>query len=181
MGIVCLYGAASDAVGAEYIAATEALGREIAARGWGMIYGGGGTGMMGAAARGVASGGGKIISVLPRFMSQYESLFEGYTEKITTETMAERKRIMEEGADAFLITPGGVGTMDEFFQVLTLKTLDRHEKPIVLYNINGFYNKQIEFLEQGIAEGFISPACRHAFVVCDTPQAAMDAVMISLC
>ena len=174
--LICVYGAASDTVENHYILATEALGEALAKAGWSLIYGGGGTGMMGAAARGMTRGGGRVIGVLPEFMTGYESLYPYCDETVVTETMSERKQIMEDRAEAFIIAPGGVGTMDEFFQVLTLKTLDRHAKPIVLYNIGGFYDQQIAFIDKGIQEGFISPACRSAFAVCDTPAAVLAAL-----
>ena len=122
---ITLYGSASDRIDRAYIDGVEALGRAIAKRGHTMVFGAGSTGLMGAAARGMHAEGGNIIGVTPHFMHTLEPVSTLCTELIATETMAERKTIMEEKADAFVITPGGLGTLDEFFQILTLKILGR--------------------------------------------------------
>ena len=124
---ITLYGAASDRIDKEYIEGVEELGREMARRGHVMVYGAGSTGLMGAAARGMHEENGKIIGITPHFMHKLEPISELCTELIATDTMAERKTIMEEKADAFIITPGGLGTLDEFFQILTLKVLQQHD------------------------------------------------------
>ena len=138
---ICVFGAASDRIDASYIAAVEALGQEMARRGHALVFGAGANGLMGAAARGVHQGGGTIYGVIPSFFrdEKIEAIFENCTELIFTETMAERKSKMEDLADAFLIVPGGIGTFEEFFQVLTLKQLGRHTKPIAIFDINGYY------------------------------------------
>ena len=149
---ITLYGSASDRIDSAYIEGVEALGRAIAKRGHTMVFGAGSTGLMGAAARGMHAARGHIIGVTPHFMHTLEPISTLCTELIATETMAERKTIMEEKADAFIITPGGLGTLDEFFQILTLKILGRHDKPIVLYNINGYWDSLLGVI--GAAECF---------------------------
>lgn len=122
---ICIYGAASDNIDKIYKTNGEELGREIARRGHTLLFGSGACGLMGACARGAESLGGNIVGVMPAFMEEYEGIYRNCTERIITETMAERKSIMEERSDAFIITPGGIGTLDEFFQILTLVDLDR--------------------------------------------------------
>ncbi len=140
MATICLYGAASDRISDDYRDDVFALGAEMGKRGHKMIYGAGATGLMGAAARGMDSVGGHVIGVTPHFMHELEPVYD-CTELINTETMAERKNIMEKYGEAFVIVPGGIGTFDEFFQVLTLKELGRlGKKPIVLFNVDGYYN-----------------------------------------
>lgn len=173
---ITLYGAASETIDRAYMEGVEEFGRVMARRGHTMVFGAGGTGLMGAAARGMHECGGRIIGVTPHFMHELEPVSELCTELIGTETMAERKYEMERLADAFVIVPGGVGTFDEFFQILTLRVLDRHQKPIVLYNINGFWNSMVAVIREGVEKNFISAAALADFVVCDTPEAVFDAL-----
>ena len=171
---ITLYGAASDRIQELYVKATEELGFEMAKRGHTMVFGAGSTGLMGAAARGMHKGGGRIIGITPHFMHKLEPISELCTELIATETMAERKLLMEEKADAFVIVPGGVGTLDEFYQILTLRVLGRMEKPIILYNTNGFWNSTLAVIKEGVDKGFISPDALMDFALCDTPQEVFD-------
>ncbi len=173
---ITLYGAASDRIDELYVKGVEELGRMLAERGHTMVFGAGSTGLMGAAARGVHEGGGRIVGITPHFMHKLEPVSELCTELIATETMAERKTLMENKADAFVIVPGGVGTFDEFFQILTLRVLHRHEKPIILYNIDGFWNSMIQVIREGVERGFISDEALLDFCVCDTPEAVFAAL-----
>ena len=173
---VTLYGAASSQIDRAYIDSVEELGREMARRGHTMIFGAGGTGLMGAAARGMHECGGRIVGVTPNFMHEIEPVSELCTELVGTETMAERKYEMERLADAFVIVPGGVGTFDEFFQILTLRVLERHQKPMILYNIDGFWNSMVALLREGVKKGFISSSALEAFRVCDSAGEACDAL-----
>ena len=173
---ITLYGAASDRIDKAYIDRVEELGRAIARRGHTMVFGGGATGLMGAAARGMIEEGGKVIGVTPRFIHSMEPVFERCTEMIETRTMAERKTIMEEKADAFVIVPGGIGTFDEFFQILTLKVLRRHSKPIVLYNINGFWDNVISVIGTDLIKGFISKETADGFRICETPESVFHEI-----
>ncbi len=173
---ITLYGAASDRIDRVYIERVEELGRAMARRGHTMVFGGGSMGLMGAAARGMAAEGGHIIGVAPHFMFTLEPLFDNCTEMIHTETMAERKDILEAKADAFVIVPGGIGTFDEFFQVLTLKTLGQHQKPIILYNINGFWDNMISVIGTDMIKGFISPEAANCFCICETPESVFRAI-----
>ena len=164
---VCVYAAASDKIEKKYITTVERIGEELANNGYSLIYGGGSTGLMGAVARGFRKGNGEVIGVTPIFMDKNEPVFEDCTDIIRTADMPERKKIMEAGCDLFVILPGGIGTFDEFFQVLTLRELDRHNKHIVIYNIDGYYTKLLECLEDCISKGFVKPKVREYYEVID--------------
>jgi uncharacterized protein (TIGR00730 family) len=173
---ITLYGAASDRIDQVYFERVEELGRVMARRGHTMVFGAGATGLMGAAARGMAECGGKIVGVTPHFMHTLEPVSTLCTELIATETMAERKTIMEEKADAFVIVPGGIGTFDEFFQILTLKVLGRHDKPIILYNINSFWDNMISVIGTDLIKGFISTKTADCFCICETPDSVFNEI-----
>ena len=147
---ICVFGAASDKIDKKYIERVEALGEILAKRGHNLVFGAGGSGLMGAAARGAYKGGAKIYGVIPHFFREegVEIIFDKCTELIFTDTMRERKAKMEELSDAFLVVPGGIGTYEEFFEILTLKQLERHNKPIVIFNVNGYYNDMINMLKK---------------------------------
>ena len=171
---ITLYGAASDSIDHVYIEGVEELGREMARRGHTMIFGAGATGLMGAAARGMHECGGHTVGVTPRFMNELEPVSPLCSELIGTETMAERKTVMEERADAFVIVPGGVGTWDEFFQILTLRVLGQHKKPIVLFNVGGFWNSMVAVIREGVEKHFVSCEVPKYFAVCDTANEVLD-------
>ena len=171
---LCIYGASSDRIDPAYVAAVEALGRALAARGHGLVFGGGARGLMGAAARGVTAGRGYILGVAPGFFNVDGVLYPHCTEFIYTETMRERKQIMEDRADGFIMVPGGIGTYEEFFEMLTLKQLGRHGKPIAILNLGGYYDLLQQMLEQTIDQGFMQPACRQLYGVFTDAQAMLD-------
>ena len=138
---ICIYGASSAELKKIYYEKTEELGRLIGKRGHGLVFGGGKEGLMGAAARGVDREKGYILGIAPRFFDQPGVLYEHCTEFIFTENMRERKHLLESRSDATIVVPGGIGTYEEFFEILTLKSLGRIDRPIVLYNINGYYDR----------------------------------------
>lgn len=160
---ICVYGAASDTIDSAYIKAGEALGLEMAKRGHRLVYGGGATGMMGAVARGMAEGSGHVTGVVPEFFTNEEVLNTKCNQFIRTRTMRERKQIMEFNSEGFIVTPGGIGTYEEFFEILTLKQLARHDKPIAVYNINGFYDDMKQMMERAIKENFLKAECREMY------------------
>ena len=141
---ICVYGASSNAIDKKYIKACEKLGAEMARRSVGLVFGGGAAGAMGACARGEKSLNGKITGVAPSFFNVDGVLFEGCTD---------------------FITPGGIGTYEEFFEILTLKQLGRHNKPIAVFNVDGFYDGLIKFLNKGVDECFMNPASMGLFGV----------------
>lgn len=162
---ICVYGAASPNIDAEYITKVEELGREMAKRGHSLVFGGGKNGLMGAVARGVHENGGETLGVMPGFFIEQsaEVLYEHCDKFIKTETMRERKQIMEENADAFIVVPGGIGTYEEFFEILTSKQLLRHNKPIAIYNVSGFYNELGSALKNAIKKNFVKKQCLDLF------------------
>ena len=130
--------------------------------------------MMGAVARGARSEGGSVIGVSPSFFKVDGSLYDNCTEFIYTDTMRQRKEILENRSEGFIVTPGGVGTMDEFFEIFTLRQLDKHHKTIAIFNINGFYDQLIAMLEHTITEKFMSPKNRKLWFESSNPQEILD-------
>lgn len=167
---ICLYGASSPDIDLVYVEAVEKLGRLMAEKGHSMVYGGGANGLMGAAARGMSDKGGHISGVAPKFFDNPGILYEKCDEFIFTDTMAERKQIMEDMADAFLIVPGGIGTYEEFFQALTLKQLKQLNKPIAIFNIEGYYDAMNELLKHTVAEGFMREGCLGIYGIFDNAE-----------
>ncbi|MBQ6847864.1 MAG: TIGR00730 family Rossman fold protein [Clostridia bacterium] len=166
---ICVYGAASPTIDKKYITATEKMGEALAKRSHGLVFGAGGNGLMGAAARGFTKGGGSIIGVIPKFFDEenIEAIYDKCDELIMPETMRERKQIMEDNADAFVIVPGGIGTYEEFFEILTLKQLCRHKKPIALYNIFGYYNELNATMLSAMEKEFINDSCKELYLISD--------------
>jgi uncharacterized protein (TIGR00730 family) len=171
---ICVFGASSDQINAEYIASGEKLGKVIADRGHGLVFGGGANGLMGAVARGVYKGNGYIMGVAPSFFDVDGVLYEHCSELIYTETMRQRKQVMEDRSDAFIMTPGGIGTFEEFFEILTLKQLGRHTKPIAIFNVCGYYNKIIDMIKQAIDERFMRPESLELCEMFEDPEKLLD-------
>lgn len=170
---ICVFGAASDDIDEVYIKSSEALGEKLAQGGHTLLFGGGVTGVMGAVARGVHRCGGHIIGVAPRFFDQPGVLTADCDELIFTDTMAERKNIMEDSSDGFIIAPGGIGTLDEFFQVLTLRCLGRHDKPVAVFNPGGYYDELLVFLRKLQSQGFAAASLWDCFGVFSEPEALL--------
>ncbi len=166
---ICVYGAASPTIDPRFIEAVEAMGEEMVKRGHSLVFGGGGNGLMGAVARGVRSQGGKILGVIPGFFREdsIEAIFNLCDELIEPETMRERKQIMEDNADAFIVVPGGIGTFEEFFEILTLKQLCRHNKPIAVFNIMGYYNELGVMMDASIKKNFVKDNCLELYKLTD--------------
>ncbi len=171
---VCVYGASSVKTRELLVGKTEELGEKLAKRGHGLVYGGGANGLMGAIARGFTSGGGDIIGVAPSFFKVDGVLYEKCTTFIPTETMRERKRIMEEKSDAFIVTPGGIGTFDEFFEILTLKQLGRHSKPIAIFNVDGYFDELEMLMQKALRENLLSEKSRELYGVFDNADELID-------
>ena len=173
---ICVYGAASSLIEKSFIEAGKELGRKIVERGHGLVFGGGSHGMMGAVAEGSYEKSGYILGIVPEFFKEAnaEISFAHCSEYIYTETMRERKRNLEERADGFIITPGGIGTLDEFFEILTLKQLGRHNKPIAIYNINGFYDELEIMMDKSIEKEFITHDCKELYSIFDNIEEMLD-------
>lgn len=172
---ICVYGASSCAIDKKYIDAAEALGREIALRGHGLVFGAGNSGVMGASARGADSvEGAKIIGIAPTFFNVDGVLYPHCTEFISPPDMRTRKRLLEEKSDAFVVAPGGIGTFDELFEILTLKQLCRHNKPIAILNVDGYYDPLIALLSHTAKEAFMNDTVFSLFAVFEDIPALFD-------
>jgi uncharacterized protein (TIGR00730 family) len=152
---VAVFCASAKGVRPEYAAAAEELGRTLAERGLGLIYGGGKTGLMGVVADAALTARGHVVGVIPHVLMDLEVAHEGITELHVTDTMHTRKALMAERADAFVILPGGYGTFEEMFEVLAWQTLKIHSKPVVLLNVAGFYDTLLAFLDVCDREGML--------------------------
>ena len=162
---ICVYGASSNDIDKRYITAAEDLGKNMAKRSHTLVYGAGANGVMGGTARGITLGGGKIIGIVPSFFNVDGMLYDKCDKLIRTTTMRERKQIMEDTADAFIMAPGGIGTFDEFFEMLTLKQLSRHTKAIAIFNVSGYFDSLISMLENAISQNFINEQCKELYRV----------------
>ncbi len=173
---ICVYGAASSLIDESYIEAGKELGRKMAKRGHGLVFGGGAKGMMGSVAKGVTEENGDILGIIPKFFEEAgaEVSYGKCTEYIYTDTMGERKQLLEDKSDAFIIAPGGIGTFDEFFQTLTLKQLGRHNKPIVVFDINGFFDELANALYKMVQQKFITNDCVELCKVCTDIDEILD-------
>lgn len=166
---ICVYGAASPTIDQKYKTTVEEMGKILAEKGHDLVFGGGGNGLMGAAANGFKAGGAHIIGVIPDFFrnEEIEAICDFCDELIEPPTMRERKQIMEDHADAFIIVPGGIGTYEEFFEILTSKQLCRHNKPIAIYNIFNFYKELQEAMVSAIDMKFIRESCLDLYCITD--------------
>ena len=174
---ICVYGAASNSISEKHVQIVGKLGEALAERGHTLVFGGGSGGAMGAAARGAKKGGAKkILAVMPRFLNLDGVLYEGATDVIYTDTMHERKRLLEDNAEAFIVTPGGIGTFDELFEILSLKQLARMNKPIVLLNSEGYFDAFLSLMKVAIDGNFMSDKNLDMFFVTDDVNAALDYV-----
>jgi len=171
---ICVYGAASNAIDVKYIAECERLGELMAGRGYGLVFGGGQNGLMGATARGVKRGGGHIIGIAPSFFNTDGVLYEKCDEFIYPETMRERKMLLEERSYAFIAAPGGIGTFDEFFEIISLRQLGRHHKAIVLLDIFGYYEPLAAMIDNAISQRFAADNTRELFKIARTCEEALD-------
>ncbi len=162
---ICIFGAASAQIDRCYVEAVEDLAEKMAKRGHSLVFGAGGSGLMGAAVRGTKRGGGYIHGVIPKFFREerLESIYDQCDELTFTDTMAERKTTMEDDCDAFIIVPGGIGTLEEFYEVITLKQLGRHHKAIAFYNLNGYYDTLEKFMHEMSEKKFMAAACHEMY------------------
>lgn len=172
---VCLFCGSSETVQPEYLDAARTFGEATANAGWRLVYGGGGVGLMGALARAAHAAGGRVLGVMPGFLRSRERLFDE-VETLVVPSMHERKTIMYDQSDAFVVGPGGVGTLEEAIEVLSWKRLDLHAKPIIFLNLNGFWNALLAVMDHSIEEGMTPASFRKAWVVCDTVAETIEAV-----
>ncbi len=152
---VCVYCGSSDGSDPAYLEAARTLGKALAQADKRLVYGGGSPGLMGALADAVLDAGGKVTGVIPQFLIDRERVHLGVTDMVVTTGMHERKRLMFEKADAFVALPGGVGTLEELVEVLTWAQLGRHEKPVVIADINGFWQHLQALLDHMTEQAFL--------------------------
>ena len=165
---VTVYCSSSNLAPRDYFEAATELGREFAKRGIGLVFGGGRVGLMGCIADAVMENGGTVKGIIPRFLEDREVAHYGLSELHVVETMHERKMKLAEWGEAYLVLPGGFGTLDELIEVITWKHLGHHHKPIILLNLNGFWNPLLLFFDRIAAEQMVSEEQGKYYSVCDT-------------
>lgn len=153
-----------------------ALAQGLAKQGFGLVYGGASIGLMGQVADAMISHGGEAVGVIPEFMLDYEIAHHQLTELHVVQTMHERKALMAERASAFVALPGGLGTFEEILEVATWGQLNQHQKPMMIYNVNGFYDALITQLDHAVEEGFLPPQHRAKVIVCNHAEQIYSAI-----
>lgn len=152
------------------------LAESIAHKGFGIVYGGASIGLMGQVADSVIDAGGEVVGVIPEFMLDYEIAHSKLTELHVVATMHERKAMMAERASAFVALPGGLGTFEEILEIATWGQLNQHQKPMIIYNVNGFYDALIAQLDHAVQEGFLPPQHRAKVIVCRHADQILNAI-----
>ena len=176
---LCVYCGSRPGRLPSYMGAAASVGLGIAARGWRLVYGAGDVGLMGAVARAAQDGGAETFGVIPEHLVKWEVGKSDLTSYIVTENMHERKKVMFMNSDAIVVLPGGAGSLDEFFEVLTWRQLGLHSKPVILLNIDGYWDKLIGLMDHIVAEGFAAESLHDLFDVVDTPDALFAALETS--
>lgn len=151
---ICVFCGSNSGLDPQFSASTEALGQYLADNDYQLVYGGGNHGLMGKVATATLDAGGRVIGIIPHFLVERELALKNVTTFIETRTMTERKEKMLHLADAFIVLPGGFGTFEEFLQMLSWSQIDIHQKPIALYNIDGFYDDLVNMLKKSADLGF---------------------------
>jgi uncharacterized protein (TIGR00730 family) len=176
---ICVFLGSSFGKSDEYVRLAAEVARAIVARGYGIVYGGGRIGLMGALADAALTAGGEVVGVIPESLERREVAHRGLTTLYVVDSMHERKARMAELSDAFVAIPGGIGTLDELFDMLSWRQLGVHDKPIGILNYRGFYDPQLRQLDDMVREGFIVPEHRRLVVDAPDVDAILDAVTSS--
>ena len=171
---VCVYSASSTKIAPVYFAVAEELGHLLASRDINLINGAGSIGLMAATSNAALASGGTVTGVIPRFMIEQGWHHTGLTQLVETETMHERKHLMAEMSDGIIALPGGCGTLEELLEIITWKQLGLYLKPIVVLNIDGYFNPLLEMLQKAIDENFMRPEHGNIWVVANTPEEAVQ-------
>jgi uncharacterized protein (TIGR00730 family) len=171
---VCVFCGSQTGARPEYVEVARELGAVLARRGLTLIYGGGHVGMMGAVADAALANGGKVIGVIPEHLMRPEVAHQALTELLIVDSMHTRKRIMAERADAFVVLPGGYGTFEEMFEMITWLQLRLHSKPVGVINSEGYFDHLLAFLQHGAAEGFIRPQHWDLLIVEQAPDLLLE-------
>lgn len=178
---VCVYCGSSVGNNPVFADAARSLGRKLVEQNLSLVYGGGHVGLMGIVADAVLDAGGEVTGVIPKALMDSEVGHERLTRLFVVKDMHERKALMAEHAHGFIAMPGGIGTLEELFEALTWAQLGFHEKPVGLFNVDGFYDKLIEFLNQLTSQGFLRPEHRDLLIVQAEPDALITQLKNSLC
>ena len=171
---LCVYCGARDGARPEYALAAQQVGQAIGQRGWQLVYGGGNVGLMGKVADAALQAGGRVVGVIPRTLVEREVGHRSLHELHVVETMHERKQMMARRADAFLALPGGLGTLEELFEVWTWRYLGYHDQPIGLLDVHGYWEPLSTFIASTVAQGFVSPGQVDLVVRSADPEALLD-------
>jgi uncharacterized protein (TIGR00730 family) len=171
---ICVYLGSNPGNNPAYVAAAKTLGRELASRGIGLVYGGSSTGLMGRLADACLAEGGEVFGVIPKRLVEKEIAHQGLTESHVVNSMHERKQLMADFSDGFITLPGGIGTLEEFFEVLTWNQIGYHAKPCGLLDVNGYYARLAEHLDRMVDEGFLLPAHRRMVLTSPDPGELID-------
>jgi len=174
IGAVCVFCGSQPGTRPAYLQAARDLGAQLARRGWTAVYGGGHVGMMGALADSALAAGGKVIGVIPEHLMRPEVAHQGLTELLVVDSMHTRKRIMAGRSDAFVVLPGGYGTFEEMFEMVTWRQLELHAKPVGLVNVDGYFDHLLQFLRHAAGQEFIRPQHRGLLSVEATVPALLD-------
>lgn len=167
---ICVFCGSSTGQSSAYVEAAQDLGRLLAESGYGLVYGGGNVGLMGTVATAAADAGTEVIGVIPTALQNREPGKVDPSEVFVVNTMHERKMMMATLSDGFIAMAGGIGTLEEIFEIVTWSQLGFHDKPCILLNTNGYYDKLNEFLDHLVEEGFVQAHMRDLFLVADTPE-----------
>ncbi len=173
---VCIYCASSTSIDKKYIEVADKLAEELVRNNYGIVYGGGRVGLMGAVADRALSMNGRVTGVIPRFMVEVEWAHKKVTNMIQVETMAERKMRLIQDVSAVIALPGSTGTLDELIDVLSLKKLGKFTKPVIIVNSFGFYNSLLDLFDKMIEERFMRPEHRDLWTVIEEPQQIVKAI-----
>lgn len=173
---ICVYMGSRDGSKPVYLEQSKALGKAMAARGHGLVYGGGNTGLMGAVADEMLGAGIDTFGVIPEALAELEVAHKGLTELVITKDMHQRKKAMLDRADAFIALPGGLGTFEELFEALTWQQLGFHSKPVGLLNVDGYYDGLITFLESSVEAGFVSKHHHDSLIVSSSVEDILDQI-----
>jgi uncharacterized protein (TIGR00730 family) len=173
-GNVCVFTGSRVGARANYSDAARELGRVLVERGYGLVYGGGNVGLMGVLADSVLEHHGHVIGVIPEAFVEKEVAHQGLSELQIVKSMHERKAMMGDLSDGFIAMPGGIGTMEEFFEVLSWAQLGLHGKPCGLLNVGGYYQRLVQFLDYAVDEDFLKPKHRALLIIEAEPQELLD-------
>lgn len=173
---ICVYCSSSDAIDRRYFTVAQELGAALGRRGDTLIFGGGSVGLMGEVARACHAHGGKVVGVIPETLKTAEIAYHNADELIVTQTMSERKTLMFTRGDAFVILPGGFGTLEELAEVIVLKVLKYQDRPIIILNCHGFYDPLVNLFEHFIEQNFAKPKHRELYQVVETVDEAIAAL-----